>query len=143
MTPEENTQDQEQPVSLRAIIRQKSADEDMPMPKNKTFKKIIGGDILTTEFLRKQIWLILLVVAFLFLYISNRYTCQKSLIKIDKLKKDLVNAKYRALSSGSELTQRTRESKVLDELRMCSDSTLHIASQPPYIVNVKDEEADN
>ncbi len=72
-------------------------------------------------------------------YISNRYKCQQSLIRINELKSELKDAKYRALSSGSELTQKTRESKVLDVLRESKDSTLHIPTQPPYIVNVKEE----
>ena len=111
----------------------------MTPTKNITFKKIIGGDFLNNKFLRKQIWLILLITAFLIVYISNRYKCQQSLIRINELKKELKDAKYRALSSSSELTQKTRESKVLDMLRESKDSTLHIPTQPPYIVTVKEE----
>ena len=111
----------------------------MTPTKNITFKKIIGGDFLNNKFLRKQIWLILLITAFLIVYISNRYKCQQSLIRINELKKELKDAKYRALSSSSELTQKTRESKVLDMLHESKDSTLHIPTQPPYIVTVKEE----
>lgn len=126
-------------VSLRTIIRERALKDDITPTKNITFKKIIGGDFLNNKFLRKQIWLILLITGFLIVYISNRYKCQQSLIRINELKSELKDAKYRALSSGSELTQKTRESKVLDILRESKDSTLHIPTQPPYIVNVKEE----
>ena len=126
-------------VSLRTIIRERALEDVISATKNITFKKIIGGDFLNNKFLRKQIWLILLITGFLIVYISNRYKCQQSLIRINELKSELKDAKYRALSSGSELTQKTRESKVLDILRESKDSTLHIPTQPPYIVNVKEE----
>ena len=113
-------------VSLRTIIRERALEDDITPTKN-------------NKFLRKQIWLILLITGFLIVYISNRYKCQQSLIRINELKSELKDAKYRALSSGSELTQKTRESKVLDILRESKDSTLHIPTQPPYIVNVKEE----
>ena len=52
---------------------------------------------------------------------------------------ELIDAKYRALSSSSQLTERCRESHVLDLLKNNQDSILKIASQPPYIINVPEE----
>lgn len=138
-TEKDTRETEDDTVSLRTIIRERVLEDDVTPTKNITFKKIIGGDFLNNRFLRKQIWLILLITAFLIVYISNRYKCQQSLIRINELKKELKDAKYRALSSSSELTQKTRESKVLDMLRESKDSTLHIPTQPPYIVTVKEE----
>ena len=87
-----------------------------------------------------QIGVFFLITFFVFIYISNRYACQRNLVKINKLTKELTDAKFRALSSTSELTEKSRESRVLDMLRACQDSTLHIASQPPYIITVPKEE---
>ncbi len=53
---------------------------------------------------------------------------------IDKLQTQLKDAKYKALSSSSTLTERYRESRVLELLRQNKDSLLHIAEQPPYII---------
>lgn len=128
--------DDNEQISLRTIIRERATEEDMPLTKNITLKKIIGGDFLYTQFIRKQIWLILLITVFIVIYISTRYQCQQDLIRVDKLKKQLVDAQYRALSSSSELTQKSRESKVLEILHESNDSSLHIATQQPYIVNV-------
>lgn len=141
ISPEDGAADNidESPVSLRIIMREQATEEDLPLTKNITLKKIIGGEFLNTAFIKRQIWLILLVMAFIVVYISNRYKCQKDLIQINELKDELVDAKYRALSSRSELTQKIRESKVLETLHDSNDSTLHIATQPPYIVNVPSE----
>ena len=126
--------------SLRAIIREQTTEDEMPLTKNITLRKILGGDILSADIIRKQIWLILIIVLFIVVYISNRYKCQQDLILIDNLTEQLKDAKYRALSSSSDLTQQTRESKVLEKLRASSDSTLHIATPPPYIINVPNTE---
>ena len=126
--------------SLRAIIREQTTEDEMPLTKNITLRKILGGDTLSADIIRKQIWLILIIVLFIVVYISNRYKCQQDLILIDNLTEQLKDAKYRALSSSSDLTQQTRESKVLEKLRASSDSTLHIATQPPYIINVPNTE---
>ena len=127
--------------SLRAIIREQTTEDEMPLTKNITLRKILGGDILSADIIRKQIWLILIIVLFIVVYISNRYKCQQDLIRISNLTEQLKDAKYRALSSSSDLTQMTRESKVLEQLKNCQDSTLQIATQPPYIINVPNTEA--
>lgn len=126
--------------AVRVVIRQRETEDDMPLTKNVTLGKILGGDILNAQIIRKQIWVIVIAAMFIIVYISNRYKCQQDLIRIDKLTKDLKDAKYRALSSSSELTQQTRESKVLEKLRNDKDSTLHISSQPPYIINIPNTE---
>ena len=56
--------------------------------------------------------------------------------RIDKLEKEVLDAKYKALSCSSTLTEKCRESKVLEALKQNKDSLLHVADQPPYIINV-------
>lgn len=139
LTPREDGTEAEAP-SLKTIIREQTAEEDMPLTKNLTLRKILGGDILSAEVIKKQVWLILLIAVFIVVYISNRYKCQQDLILINSLTEKLKDAKYKALSSSSDLTQQTRESKVLEQLRNDKDSTLHIATQPPYIIKIPNDE---
>lgn len=140
-TPDDATTPDDDAInSLRTIIRQRATEDELPLSKNVTLKKILGGDILNTQFIRKQIWVIMLIAVFIIIYISNRYKCQQDLIRIDKLSRELKDAKYRALSSSSDLTQQTRESKVLEKLKGDKDSVLKIATQPPYIINVPNTE---
>lgn len=139
-TAPETADDEEGATSLRTIIRQQAIEDELPLTKNVTLGKILGGEMLNTQFLRQQIWVIVLITLFIIVYISNRYKCQQNLIKIDNLQSELEDAKYRALSSSSDLTQQTRESKVLERLHNDKDSTLHIPTQPPYIITIPNQE---
>jgi hypothetical protein len=125
--------------TLKEVIEEQATEDEAPITSALTLRKILGGDILTTSAIRRQIWLFLLIAFFAILYIANRYSCQQDLIEIDKLQKELQDAKYRALSSSSQLTEKSRESNVLDMLKNNNDSSLHIANQPPYIINVPEE----
>ena len=138
--PETADDDVDSAPSLRTIIRQQAIEDELPLTKNVTLGKILGGEMLNTQFLRQQIWVIVLITLFIIVYISNRYKCQQNLIKIDNLQSELEDAKYRALSSSSDLTQQTRESKVLERLHNDKDSTLHIPTQPPYIITIPNQE---
>lgn len=138
--PETADNDVDSAPSLRTIIRQQAIEDELPLTKNVTLGKILGGEMLNTQFLRQQIRVIVLITLFIIVYISNRYKCQQNLIKIDNLQSELEDAKYRALSSSSDLTQQTRESKVLERLHNDKDSTLHIPTQPPYIITIPNQE---
>jgi hypothetical protein len=48
----------------------------------------------------------------------------------------VLDAKYRALSCSSTLTEKCRESHVLEALKQNKDSLLHVANQPPYLINI-------
>ena len=130
----------EEPLeSLKEAIVKQAIEEEESGSSNFTLRKILGGDILTTQIIRRQIWLVILVVFFIIIYISNRYSIQNDIIELDKLQTELQETKYKALSASSQITEKSRESNVLDMLKTNKDSTLHIATQPPYIINVPEE----
>lgn len=126
--------------NLKEVIAQTVSEGEHVNLSKVTLSKILGADIFNTQFMKNQIYLFLLIAAFVIVYISNRYTVQKDLIEIDKLHEELQDAKYRALSSSSDITEKSRESNVLEVLKNNKDSVLKIASQPPYIINVPDEQ---
>lgn len=128
----------EQP-SLKEVIQEQAREDEETLTSSMTLRRILGGDFLTAGMIRKQVGVILIIVAFTIVYISNRYSCQRDLLEIDKLNKELLDAKYKALSSSSMLTEKCRESHVLEMLRNNKDSVLHIADQPPYIINVPEK----
>lgn len=125
--------------SLKEAIVKQATEEEAPQASNFTLRKILGGDILTAQIIRRQIWLFVLVVFFTIIYISNRYSIQKDLIEIDHLQKELQDIKYKALSVRSEITEKSRESNVLEMLKNNKDSVLRIANQPPYIINIPEK----
>ena len=136
---EEVAEMKEQTKKTIQRIKENVKEEDPKLSPTLTLRTILGGDFLTAEMVRHQIWLFVLIVIFSIVYVAFRYQCQQDMIAIDKMEKELLDAKYKALSSSSTLTEKCRESHVLDALRNNKDSVLHIADQPPYIINVEDE----
>ena len=128
----------EEAPSLKEVIREQATEDEAPLSKTFTLKKILGGDILTTQAVRRQIWLFLLITFFVIIYISNRYSCQQDLITIDRLQKELKDAKHKALSSSSQLTEKSRESRVLEVLQSNKDSVLKIPTQPPFVIRMEE-----
>ena len=118
-------------------IKETVKEEDPKLSSTVSLRTILGGDFLTAELVRHQIGLIVLIVVFAIVYVAFRYQCQQDMITIDKMEKELLDAKYRALSSSSTLTEKCRESHVLDALKNNKDSLLHVADQPPYIIYIE------
>ena len=126
----------EQAKKTIQLIKEKAKEEDPKLTPTLTLRTILGGDFLTADMVRRQIWLFVLMVIFTILYVAFRYQCQQDMIAIDKLEKEVLDAKYKALSSSSTLTEKCRESHVLEALKQNKDSLLHIADQPPYIIYI-------
>ncbi|MBO6187411.1 MAG: hypothetical protein J6O23_02775 [Prevotella sp.] len=145
---EDKNIDVQQPVNDEAAAKEsglketiqkikESASEEDPRPSGQlNLRTILGGDLLTTELVRSQIWLFVLIVVFSIVYVAFRYQCQQDMIAIDRMEKELKEAKYKALSSSSMLTEKCRETHVLEMLKLNEDSLLHQADQPPYIIEV-------
>ena len=123
-------------LTLKEVIEETATEDEAPQSRMFSLRKTLGGDILSAAIIRRQVWLILLIVFFMIIYVSNRYSCQQDIIEIDKLHQQLTDAKYKALSSESELTELSRESNVLEMLKDNKDSVLKIASQPPYFIEI-------
>ena len=133
---EEAAEMKEQARKTIQKIKENVKEEDPKLTPTLTLKTILGGDFLTADMVRRQIWLFVLMVVFTIVYVAFRYQCQQDMIAIDKLEKELLDAKYKALSSSSTLTEKCRESHVLNALKQNKDSLLHISDQPPYIIYI-------
>ena len=120
-------------------IKENASEEDPKPSQQLTLRTILGGDLLTTQLVRSQIWLFVLLVAYTIVYVAFRYQCQQDMITINKLEDTLKDAKFRALASSSTLTEKCRESHVLDVLKQNKDSLLHQADQPPFIIQVPED----
>jgi preprotein translocase subunit SecF len=132
---QESAEDTKLKETLQKI--KETAREEDPRPSQQlNLRTILGGDLLTTSVVRSQIWLFVLIVVFSLVYVAFRYQCQQDLLTIDRMEKELKDAKYKALSSSSTLTEKCRESHVLELLKQNKDSLLHQADQPPYIIEV-------
>jgi hypothetical protein len=119
-------------------MRESASEDDVAPVGTLTLKQIVGGDYLFT-LVRHHIWLIMLIVLITTVYVGVRYQCEQDVLEIDQLEKDLINAKYKAMSSSSNLTELCRQSNVLKVLHENADTLLKFSDQPPYIIEVPEE----
>lgn len=131
--------EKEEKVSALEMLKNSVSEEDNNPTTQLSLKTILGGDILNAELFRRQLWLIVIIVVFVIIYVASRYQCQQDIIKIANMETELKDAKYRALSISSKLTERCRESHVLKLLKENNDSLLQVSDQPPYIINIPEE----
>ena len=107
-------------------------DKEAKKKKSNSLKSILGGDILATDFFRRQTKLLVLII----FYIHNRYASQQQQIEIDKLKKELIDIKYDALTRSSELMEKSRQSRIEDYIST-KESDLQTSTHPPYLISTK------
>ncbi len=135
----EQVETQKEEASALDQIRQRvSEDDDAPIG-SLNLRTILGGDILSAQQVRRQVRLMILIVLFVTVYVAFRYQCQQDVLDIAQLENELTDAKYKALSSSSNLTERCRESHVLEALRNNEDSVLQTSNQPPYKIVIPEE----
>lgn len=113
--------------------QQSKEEHAAPSPKHMSIRSILGGDILANDFFKRQTRLLILIMILTVLYIDNRYSSQQELIEIDKLKKDLVDIKYDALTRSSELMEKSRQSRI-EEYISTEESHLQTATNRPYLI---------
>ena len=101
-----------------------------------TWKTVMGGGLLL-RIMRRQTTLVILVMVFIIVYIDNRYSSQQEMIEIDELKRELVDIKYDALTVSSELTERSRQSRI-EEYITAEGTPLETSTTPPFLI--KDSE---
>lgn len=118
-------------------IREFTKNEGVEQRPNLSLREILGGDILANGWLKRQMGVILLCAFFSIIYITNRYASEQELIEIEKLKTDLKDIRYKALTRSSELTVKTRQSQVENILRHTSDSILEVPKEPPFLIKSK------
>lgn len=133
---QEKPQEEESTPTLQEAISKQAREDEAPQSTSFTLRQILLGDILNAAIVKKQIWLLLLITMFIIVSISNRFSCQQSMIRINNLQDELKDAKFRSLAVKSQLTEKCRESNVLDMLKNNKDSLLHYPDQPAYIINV-------
>lgn len=112
-------------------MEEKKAEEKKK--KGASLKSILGGDILATDFFRRQTKLFVLIMVFVIFYIHNRYAAQQQMIEIDRLKQELIDIKYDALTRNSELMEKSRQSRI-EEYISKKETELQTATHPPYLV---------
>ena len=117
-------------IKKRVALEDKAREE---RPKI-TLKDVASGEALGREWLQRQIPFILFLVMIALFYINNRFTYEAQLRDIDRLKKELIDAKYESLTVSEELMQMSRQSYVIDKLRE-QGSNLEVSTEPAVVIN--------
>lgn len=127
---------EEEPKTLEELVQQEAKESDDQPVSSFSLSRTLGGAIVAKA-VQKQIGLVLVVTVFLIIYITNRYVCQQQIVKIDKLERQLVEIRFKATVATSELTERSRESNIINMLEAKGDSTLSVPTTPPYILKIE------
>ncbi|MDY5813783.1 MAG: FtsL-like putative cell division protein [Bacteroides sp.] len=115
------------------MAEKKETTQESGRKNSATIRSILTGDILVNDFLRRQSKLLIIVLLFIVFHIHSRYTAQQQLIEIDRLKKELIDIKYDALTRSSELMEKSRQSRI-EEYVSQEESQLQTSTHPPFLI---------
>ena len=62
----------ESKASALEMLKNSVSEEDSKPTAQLSLKMILGGDILNAQFVRRQLWLIVIVVVFVIVYVASR-----------------------------------------------------------------------
>ena len=145
--------EQEQEVQEKQDVQELQATQEQVSDKEKLMRSLVSDDDevdeLTVANIRQMLdaaprwflsqWkMLLLVLAGIFLYITNGYQAQVEMMKETELEAELKDWRYRSITRVSELTQLCRQSQLEQKLREQGDSTLAPSKVAPFIINVKE-----
>ncbi len=122
---------QDQREAIEALKKFTDEEDDMG---ELSLRAVLGGDILQSRFIRKQVIFIMFCVLLTLLYTGNRYSSQQDAITIDSLRTELQKVKYNVLTQSSELMNISRQSNVERRLKQTKDSVLETPITPPYLI---------
>ncbi|MBP5361281.1 MAG: hypothetical protein J6129_07395 [Bacteroidaceae bacterium] len=114
-------------VLMSALVEDEDEKVSLSLP------HVLRGDILTTKWLRKQIWWMVMVVFMALIYVNNGYAAQKELIKNQNLKDELKETHYDAMARSSQLMRNSRRSIIVDKLAT-TNSTLTMPERQPATI---------
>lgn len=110
-----------------------STEEKKNKGNKRTIRTILGGDLLLSPFLQRQLGLFLLIAALIIVYVGNRYAFQQEQVQIKRLQKELEDVKYEALARSSELMEKSRESNI-QRFIVEQGSELKISTDAPVVI---------
>ena len=80
--------------------------------KSLSFRDLVDGNVLTRKAVLKQSRFILLLVLLAFFSIANRNHAEKTVIRLNRLQRDVKEMRSKSISTSSELVKKSRQSAV-------------------------------
>lgn len=103
--------------------------------KKRKIQQIANGDILTHGWFRRQYKLILLIAGLIFIYIFMDFQAQRQQHRLTNLQKELQETQFEYLTIEAELTQKTRQSAVKEQLQQRGSELKENVRPVMYISN--------
>lgn len=97
------------------------------------FSRFIQGRWISTGFFTKNAIILLSVMVFTMIYISNKYECQTKMETIQQLEQELEKIKTESIRERSQYMSNIRESamqQLIDSLNL----GLRVHEQPPFVI---------
>lgn len=107
--------------------------DDRKDKKNSILASVLIGEVLYDKWVTSHLSSIMLILLFLICYVALRYEVQGQMVRIDSLKKELVDSRYISLTRKSELMEKSRQSSI-EELVNKSGSALRTATDRPFLI---------
>ena len=99
----------------------------------KSFVRVFGGNILTENFIINNMRFFIVLLIIIFVFISHRYTHLQKMSEIEKLQRELKDAKYESLTISSSLTEASRQTEI-ERLVQQYGLEIEISNEPIYYI---------
>ncbi|MDR1742608.1 MAG: hypothetical protein LBR48_02160 [Dysgonamonadaceae bacterium] len=97
----------------------------------KSFVHVFGGKVLTGDLFLRNIRFIIVIIIIMLVFISHRYTVLHQMSEIEKLQRELKDAKYESLNIASDLTEASRQGEI-EKMVEKEGMGLKISQDPVY-----------
>ena len=98
-----------------------------------SLKRLMGGDVLTRQEVQRQIPFVIFIAIICMFYIHNRFAYEQEVVKLDKLKKELVEVKCESLAISGKLIRMNRRSYLIEKLNE-ANSPLKESLEPIVVI---------
>ena len=85
------------------------------------------------DFINRNIWLLLEILACVIFYIGNRYAYQRDQAYAERLRRELVDMEYQTLNTTSDVSAKSKPSYI-EKVATRNGSGLQPVTEPPFIL---------
>jgi len=118
---------------FKNIVEKMRQSEVLSDIRSSSFRDILNGNIFTKKFIRRQFWLILLLVTISIVYIDNRFASEKQIEYSLSLKRKIQDAKYESLTISAELMKISTQTNIQNLLES-KGMKLKTGKTPPIVI---------
>jgi hypothetical protein len=134
ITPPQEVNEEIEQAALEEEVKVKKQDKekllnDVTGSDHVPLAAILAGDILAGGWFRQNFLYIVFVTILTVAYVSNRYFCQQEQIETKQLNEQLIDIRYKLLTTSSELRKNSRASIIEQHLK---DTTLRAGTTPNF-----------